>query len=66
MIWAVLGFSSRIAGQEVAHRRVDDPFDLAVAQLGLGLALELRLGHAQRNHRGQALAEIVARWEPGP
>ena len=50
----------QVAGQVVAHRRVDDPLDLAVAQLGLRLALELRLGHAKRDDRGESLAAIVA------
>ena len=33
----------QVLGQEVAHRRVDDAFDFAVAQLGLRLAFELRV-----------------------
>ena len=49
-----------ILGQVVAHGRVDDALDLAVAQLGLGLALELRLGHAERDDGRQSLAAVVA------
>ena len=55
-----LGVLFEEAAQEVAHRRVDDSFHLAVAQLGLGLALELRLGHAQRDHGREPFAEVVA------
>ena len=55
-----LGVLLEEAGQVVAHRRVDDAFHLAVAQLGLGLPLELRLGHAQRDHGREPLAAIVA------
>ena len=44
---------------------VDDPLHealgLGVAELGLGLALELRLGELDRDDRGQALADVVAR-----
>ena len=50
-----------IAGQEVAHRRVDDALDLAVAQLRLRLAFELRLGHSEREHGGESLAAVVTR-----
>ena len=43
---------------------VDDPLHealgLGVAELGLGLALELRLGQLDRDDRGQALADVVA------
>ena len=43
---------------------VDDPLHealgLGVAELGLGLALELRLGELDRDDRGQALADVVA------
>ena len=35
-------------GQLVVDHLGDDPLDLAVAQLGLGLPLELRVGHAAR------------------
>ena len=34
---------------------------LGVAQLGLGLALELRLAQLHRDDGGQALADVVAR-----
>ena len=36
------------------------PCDLAVAQLGLGLALELRVGELDADDGGQALADVVA------
>ena len=38
----------------------DEALDLAVAQLGLGLAFELRLGHPDGDDGGQALADVVA------
>ena len=55
-----LGVFFQVLGQEVAHRRIDDALDLAVAQLGLGLAFELREGHAHGDHGRQALAAVVA------
>ena len=36
----------QVLGQRIANRRVDDAFHLAVAQLGLGLAFELRMRDA--------------------
>ena len=56
-----LGVFFQVAIQVIAHGRIDDAFDLAVAELGFGLAFELRLGDAQRNDGRQAFAEIVAR-----
>ncbi len=47
-------------GEEVAERRIDDPLDLAVAKLGLGLAFELREGHAHGDHGGKPLANVFA------
>ncbi len=38
----------------------DDPLDLAVAQLGLGLALELGVGHPDADDRGEAFLEVLA------
>ena len=58
-----LGILFEKAIEEIADGRVDDAFDLAVAELGLGLAFELRLGHAQRNDGRQAFAEILARGD---
>ena len=50
----------QVLGQVVADGRVDDAFDLAVAELGLGLAFELRLGHAERDDGREAFAAVVA------
>ena len=36
------------------------PCHAGVAELGLGLALELRIGQLGRDHRGQALADVLA------
>ena len=40
--------------------RLDDPLDFAVAQLGLGLALELRVPQLDADDRDQPLAHILA------
>ena len=58
-----LGILFQVAIQVIAHRRVDDAFDLAVAELGLGLPFELRLGHAQRDDGREPFAEVVARGD---
>ena len=50
--------------QPGAELVVDDPLHealgLGVAELGLGLALELRLAELDRDDRGEALADVVA------
>src|SRR6478752_5666271 len=52
-----------VALQPVAERVGDDALHealgLGVAQLGLGLSLELRLAELDRDDRGQALADVV-------
>ena len=54
----------RMLLEEVAevlvHHRLDDALDLGVAQLGLGLALELRLLHLDVQHAGEPLADVLA------
>ena len=45
--------------QSIAHRRLDSTDDLGVAQLGLGLSLELGLEHLDRDDGGEALAEVL-------
>jgi hypothetical protein len=47
-------------GHLLANHRVDDALRLAVAELVLGLALELGLGNLEGQHRGEALAVVVA------
>ena len=54
------GFSSRYWPRPSATARLDLALDLGVAELGLGLALELRLGQLHADDRGQALADVVA------
>jgi hypothetical protein len=44
----------------VGHRALDEALDLGVAELGLGLALELRLAELDRDDGGEALADVVA------
>ena len=48
-----------ILRQKLTDRRIDDALDLAVAQLGLGLALELRVGHPHAHHGREPLADVV-------
>ena len=44
----------------VVDHALDEALGLGVAELGLGLALELRLAELDRDDRGQALADVVA------
>ena len=46
--------------EALGERGLDLALDLGVAELGLGLALELRLGQLDADDGGQALADIVA------
>ena len=46
--------------QLVGHHAIHQRTHLAVAQLGLGLSLELRLNQLDRDHCGQTLAHVVA------
>ena len=48
-------------GQAVVHHGLDQRAHVAVAELGLGLALELGFLQLDRDNRGQALAAVVAR-----
>ena len=52
---------ARRAGAHGGHNAVDELADLRVAQPRLGLPLEFGAGHAHRQHRRQALADVVAR-----
>jgi hypothetical protein len=54
------GFSSRYWPRLLGDRGLDLALDLGVAELGLGLALELRVGQLDADDRGQALADVVA------
>ncbi len=59
-----LGGVLRVLLEELGERLVDDRLDEAldrrVAELGLGLTLELRLGDLHRNDRGETLAHVLA------
>ena len=44
----------------LVHRTLDKALDFGIAQLGLGLALELRIAHLDGNDGGQALAAVIA------
>ena len=54
------GFSSRYWLRPSATAVWTCALDLGVAELGLGLALELRLGQLDADDGGQALADVVA------
>src|SRR5205085_6844636 len=49
-----------IGSEAVVDERFDEAFDLAVAELGLGLAFELRLRDLDRKHGRTAFAAILA------
>ncbi len=55
---------ARVLLEELAElavdRLLDQALDRRVAELGLGLTLELRVGQLDRDHRGQPLAHVVA------
>ena len=51
---------AHVARKFLVHQRFDDALHFAVAQLGLGLPLELRLGNFHADHRRQALAHVFA------
>ena len=54
------GFASNQSPSWSLHDPLDEALGLGVAELGLGLALELRLAELDRDDRGQALADVVA------
>src|SRR5207245_4301134 len=47
-------------GELLVDNRLDDPLDLGVPQLHLGLALEMRFGDLEAEDRRQSLAGVVA------
>ena len=47
-------------GEALVDRGLHEALDRRVAELGLGLALELRVGDLDRDDRGQALAHVLA------
>ena len=49
-----------VLAEAVGDRGLDLALDLGVAELRLGLALELRVGELDADDRGQALAHVVA------
>ena len=46
--------------EAAVHDLLHEALDRRVAELGLGLALELRVGELDRDHRGEALAHVLA------
>ena len=57
---AVAGVLLEVLREAVRDRGLDLALDLGVAELGLRLALELGVGELDADHRGQALADVVA------
>ena len=57
---AVVGVLFQVERQLVADDALHHALDLDVAQLALGLALELRVGQLDADDGGQALAHVVA------
>ena len=55
-----LGWLSSQRAELVGHGALDEALDLGVAELGLGLALELRLAELDGDDGGEALADVVA------
>ena len=63
----LLGDPPRVLGplfeegrEALVHQALDDALHLRVAELALGLTLELRVRHLDRHHRGEPLASVVA------
>ena len=54
------GCSSSHVAECVAERGLDDALHLGVAEAGLGLALELRLGELDADDGDEALARVLA------
>ena len=50
----------QIVRQSLANGLLHRTGHLAVAELGLGLALKLRFGHLNRYNGGETLAEVFA------
>jgi len=58
--FGLFGMFFEIVGERLAHGLVHGAGHLGVAQFGLGLSLELRLGHLDGNHGGESFAEVFA------
>ena len=58
--FAVGGVLLEELGQALVHGRLDEPLDRRVAELGLGLALELRVADLHGDDRREALAHVLA------
>ena len=57
----VTRLSLEVLGQRLCRGRLDQTLDLGIAELGLGLSLELRLAQFDRDDGGQALARVLTR-----
>ena len=68
IVLASAGLRSNQSVEPFVAGPLHERLGLGVAELGLGLALELRLAELDRDDRGQALADVVAgeRCRPSP
>ena len=60
MSFGLAGRLLQVLGEHLSRDHLDDGAHLGIVQLGFGLGLELRIGYLDADHRGQALAHIVA------
>ena len=60
----VAGVLVEVLAEAVGDRRLDRALDLGIPELGLGLALELRVGQLHADDGRQALADVVAGQVP--
>ena len=51
----------QVVAEVLVDHRLDDALDLGVAQLGLGLPLELRLLDLHVQHAGETLPDVLTR-----
>ena len=51
---------AEIAAELLIEQSLDDAFDFAITELGLGLAFELRLGNFDADDRGQPFTNIFS------
>src|SRR6478735_5796894 len=59
-VLALVGVGTQPVPELLGHGALDEALDLGVAELGLGLTLELRLGELDRDDGGETLAHVVA------
>ena len=60
MVFAIDGILDEEVAERLADDRLGQSLDLGVAELGLGLPIELGVGDLDRQDHGEALADVVA------